>query len=517
MKNKVYKYHLTILVLLTFSFSNSQVIDFTKEEKEWIANHPVIEFGYEPNWEPYEIYKDGKYQGIVGEYVKIIEQKTGIKMKPIPNISWDESLKGLKDGSIKMVPCCAITPKRQEYLDFTEVYINDPLVVVTKKDDRSILEMNDLKNRKVGLPSNYYTAELLQRSYPEAEIIEHRSIQDCLEAISYGRVDAFIENLGVVNYYINHKGFTNIKIAAPTYFKNSGIALAVTKDWTIFRDIAQKVFNSITLKEETAIRQKWLGVELKYGVSWNIILKWSSIVIVLIIIIIGFFVYWNKTLRRNIKLRKKSHHELMKSLVAMKKQNNEKKILLQEIHHRVKNNLQIVSSMMRLQANISQNEAASKILLEAVDRIQTIALIHEKIYQSTDLGNIQLKEYIHSLVKDILLQFKDNSNLEVQINTNNISFQLDQIVPLALILNELITNSVKYAFPDGKENPIIEIELNETKSNTTLRYFDNGIWKENSKSDRFGTSLIEIFTEQLNGNYTLKKSSDGTEYLFNFS
>lgn len=499
----------------SINYSLAQEINFTEEEKKWIADHPVIDFGYEPNWEPYEIYKDGEYQGIVGDYVKIIEEKTGIEMRPIPNITWEESLNGLKDGSIKIVPCCAITENRKKYLDFTKVYINDPLVIVTRKDYDYISELSELKGEKVALPKNYYTAELLIADYPDVKIVEKGGIQECLEELSYGHVDAFIDNLGVVNYYINHKGFTNIKVAAPTYYKDNGIALAVTKDWTIFRDIAQKVFDSLSLKEKTAIRQKWLGTEFSYGVSWSSILKWAVVVAICVIILIAFFLFWNKTLRKNISLRKKAHHELMKSLVEIKKQDNEKKILLQEIHHRVKNNLQVVSSMMRLQANISNNKDASKILLEAVDRIQTIALIHEKIYQSTDLGNVPLNDYIKSLVDDILIQFDNNSKIEVKIETNDICFELDQIVPFALIINELITNSVKYAF-DEVESPKIEIILSKKSKKIKMTYCDNGTWKENPESDNFGTSLIEIFTEQLEGKYILSKAKKGTKYEFEF-
>jgi len=111
---------------------SGQKIEFTQIEKEWISKHPIINFGYEPQWAPYEIYENGEYKGIVGEYVKILERETGIDMNPIPNMTWGKAITGLKKGEINIVPCCAITPERKEFLYFSDTYIEDPMVIVKK-------------------------------------------------------------------------------------------------------------------------------------------------------------------------------------------------------------------------------------------------------------------------------------------------------------------------------------------------------------------------------------------------
>ena len=94
--------------------------------------HPVINFGYEPNWPPYEIYENGVYTGISGDYIKMIELHTDIEMVPIPNITWQETISGLEQGNIKVAALAGITQERKKYINFTDPHIIDPLVIVTQ-------------------------------------------------------------------------------------------------------------------------------------------------------------------------------------------------------------------------------------------------------------------------------------------------------------------------------------------------------------------------------------------------
>jgi len=489
---------------------------FSEEEKAWISEHPVINFGYEPEWAPYEIYEGGEYKGIVGEYVKIIEKETGIDMVPIPDMTWKKALVGLKSGEINIVPCCGVTPKRREFLDFSDIYIEDPMVIVTRKDFKFIGSLEGLNKTAVALPKSYYSTEMIAKDYPLIEIIEYDGVYDCLEALSLGEADAFVGNLGVISYHINNNGFTNLKIAAPTSYKKNGIALAVTKDWSIFKDISNKVFKSISPTKREMIRNEWIAVRYEHGISWTDVVKWVSIGALIVSVWLFFLFYWNKRLRKEIDLRKIKEKELEKLLATIKKQDGEKKILLQEIHHRVKNNLQIITSIMNLQSNIVNDEKSKQVLKDAIDRIKSIALIHDKIYNSKNISDVDANEYILSLANEVVQNFTENKDVKLQIKTDVERLELDILVPLALILNELITNSLKYGLKDLPKGRI-EIDFNQpSEKELKLRYFDSGQWFENPKSDNFGTSLIEIFTEQLEGEFSLEKRKDGTEYLFSF-
>ena len=191
--------------------------------------------------------------------------------------------------------------------------------------------------------------------------------------------------------------------------------------------------------------------------------------------------------------------------------------MLQEVHHRVNNNLQIVSSILRLQSSLLQDKNISTSFSDAVDRIKTIALVHDKIYKSSSVDKVHIIKYIEDLYSDISLQFNIENTPNLTIKDNKIMIYMDSVVPLALILNELFTNSLKYAFKNQPEPKIvIEIDWQQESKSLRLNYKDTGTWQENSDSDHFGTSLIEIFTEQLEGEFELIKEREATQYKFNF-
>lgn len=195
-------------------------------------------------------------------------------------------------------------------------------------------------------------------------------------------------------------------------------------------------------------------------------------------------------------------------------QSNEKTILLQEIHHRVKNNLQVISSLIRLQSREIEDNNSKKLFETSVNRIQAMALIHEKMYQGDDLSKINLEEYLNGLANDIFRSYFDETEIDFNIKSELEIIGNRTIVPLALIFNELITNSLKHAFIGMKKGNIsIEIKLGKQDC-FTLDYRDSGKWKPMVKPTSFGLELIETFTEQLDG--SLSRFSDETGTMFKF-
>lgn len=508
--------HISLLfLLLCLGFSGiSQNIQFTPEEQAWIDAHPTIEFGYESNWEPYEIYKNGTYTGIVGDYISKIESATGIEMVPVENITWEESINRLKKGTLHVIPSCAITPERKDYLEFSEVYITDPLIIATKRDYEFVGNLKELQNKTVVVPKKYYTAEIIKKEFPKINLIYANTVKECLEMVTFGKADAFVGSLGVVSYYINHKGFTNLKIAAPTKYDDIQIAFAVTKDWIIFRDIVQKVLNQISFKERSDIRKNWISVRYEYGFSMKRALR--IFIIFLLVVTIGYFIFfiWNRSLRKQIKLKQKAQDELQYSLKEIQQQDQEKKVLLQEIHHRVKNNLQVIISLLRLQINTNDDPKVVQSLNDAIDRIQAISLIHENVYQTGNLGSISTAEYIQSLAYQIIDNLTDTP-IDIHIDTGKVNLDLKESLPIALIINELITNSIKHGLA-GRNNGKIEIQMRKKENEIEMKYSDNGEWKKPKEKSSLGTILIDSFTEQMEGKYDIEKNRNGTVFHFQF-
>jgi PAS domain S-box-containing protein len=215
---------------------------------------------------------------------------------------------------------------------------------------------------------------------------------------------------------------------------------------------------------------------------------------------------------RDITDRKKSEEQLKSSL-------EEKIVLLREIHHRVNNNLQIISSLFNLQSNYV-DENSKDILVASQSRVKSMAMIHEKLYQSPDLTRINMKDYIESFVSGLFsLYMVETTAIHLQTDLEDIEMGIDTAIPVGLIINELVTNSLKHAFPAGNEGGIIEISFRKEGELLTLKIADNGIGLperrkiETKKS--LGLQLVSNLVNQLDGKMMVS-GENGTQVKVQF-
>jgi two-component sensor histidine kinase len=199
---------------------------------------------------------------------------------------------------------------------------------------------------------------------------------------------------------------------------------------------------------------------------------------------------------------------------------NERETLLKEIHHRVKNNLQVIMSLLSLQTAYINDEEVIRILNQSQYRIGSMAATHEMLYQSGDFAKVEYEAYLNQLTQNLINSIKGkNSNIEYVIEVNNIYFKLDTAIPLGLMINEILTNSLKYAFSKN-EKGIITIRINELNDKRLkLEIGDNG--KGFSPSDRrpksIGLKLIHKLSYQLEGGIVKDNTKKGTNYIIEFS
>lgn len=196
-----------------------------------------------------------------------------------------------------------------------------------------------------------------------------------------------------------------------------------------------------------------------------------------------------------------ANNELEYQNKIIKRKNNENSTLLKEIHHRVKNNLQIIISLLRMQRDQVETEAAKQDFSEAINRIHSMSLIHQKMYQERELSNIQFESYFNDLIESISRSYMlTGLKFKVDFKTDMKHLDLETIVPLGLLLNELITNSIKHAFSPENEN-VISIQMHQFgKDGMVFEYNDSGMWNESTvAASSFGKELIEVLSMQLNG------------------
>ena len=211
--------------------------------------------------------------------------------------------------------------------------------------------------------------------------------------------------------------------------------------------------------------------------------------------------------------------EHKKAEKAIKSSLNDKNILLQEIHHRVKNNMQIISSLLNLQTQYVDDEEAVNVLKESQNRVKSMAIIHENLYQSKDLMHINFVNYIQSLVFNLFYSYSiKETQIKLTLEIEDISLNIETAVPCGLIISELISNSLKYAFPNKMKGEIF-ISLKIQKDEYQLIIKDNGIGlPENINFDEIetlGLLIVNSLTEQIDGKVNIQRNH-GTEYNISF-
>ena len=188
--------------------------------------------------------------------------------------------------------------------------------------------------------------------------------------------------------------------------------------------------------------------------------------------------------------------------------------MLREIHHRVKNNLQVITSLLRLQSNELKDREAIHQFSDMINRVSAMAMIHEKMYQSESLNQIDLKVYLETLVDDLISSYAGNTIILTEIESDIKDIDPKFLVPIALIFNELVSNSIEHAFKNKKAGTI-KISAHRNDQSINVIYADDGQWENPKKESSFGLELIETFTEQLDGNCQ-RTTGNSTQYNFEF-
>jgi PAS domain S-box-containing protein len=217
--------------------------------------------------------------------------------------------------------------------------------------------------------------------------------------------------------------------------------------------------------------------------------------------------------QEDITEKKRADEQIKNSL-------REKEVLLKEIHHRVKNNLQVISSLLNLQSGYIQDARTQDLFLESQNRVRSMALIHEKLYQSPDVARIDFSEYVFSLVSMLFRSYGTNSGaVKLDLQIAALSLNIDTAIPVGLLLNELVSNSLKYAFPSGQAGTI-SIDFRSNKPDEyALVFRDDGIGMPKDfdfeKSPSLGLRLVKILTHQIGGELLFSRSR-GTEFIITF-
>jgi two-component sensor histidine kinase len=224
----------------------------------------------------------------------------------------------------------------------------------------------------------------------------------------------------------------------------------------------------------------------------------------LIIFIALFLYYLYNTKRKTSDILALKNSQISKAL-------DEREVLLKEIHHRVKNNLQVIWSLLRLQGRSLKDKAAIEALTQGQNRVKSMALIHQKLYSTDDLRGVSVQDYFEKLTTELFIAF-GVTHVEHKIETGHIKLDIDTMIPLGLIVNELMTNAIKYAFSE-MDNGLLELLMFEENEKLVVQLKDNGVGMDEEglkSSNSFGWKMIRSLSRELKAEIEISNNQGTT-------
>jgi PAS domain S-box-containing protein len=238
-------------------------ISLSENELKWLREHPVWKVANETDWPPFDFAVDGAPQGFSIDMIKAVAEIVGAELEFINGFTWAELMTKFKAGELDILPALFENEQRRKFMLFTDEYASNPLVLVVHADDRETISMETLKGKKVAVIAGYATTQTLKDKHPEITRVPIKDAATALEAISLGKVDAYIGDLGTISYTTGKNFIPNIRIAGnPGLLKPEqvGIHMGVRKGREVFRDILQKGLNAMRQEDIRKLRKRWIPI-----------------------------------------------------------------------------------------------------------------------------------------------------------------------------------------------------------------------------------------------------------------
>jgi PAS domain S-box-containing protein len=252
------KFFLTALPLLLLCSGNSNAIELSEDERRWLGEHPVVRVAPDPKYAPYEFFdQHDNFLGVSADYIEVLENELNIEFRILHTADWNESLRLIKSDRADVFSTVKDTAERRKFLNFTRPYITTPTVIIVRSNDLNHYDLDKLAGKKVGIISGYATADHLASKYPDIRLTPINDLPSALELLSNGVLDAVVEGLGTISFYIREKKISNLRIAGTTNL-NLKYSMATRKDWPVLAGLIDRVLQNISPAEHLEIQNRWI-------------------------------------------------------------------------------------------------------------------------------------------------------------------------------------------------------------------------------------------------------------------
>ncbi len=249
-----------LFFFLLFISCRLSALTFTEEEQAWIAANPEITLGGDFSWAPYDfLNEEGEHDGISADVLELISEKSGLTITVVPDV-WANTMEKMRAGELMGLSCAAATKPRQEFLLFSKPYVSLSLGIIVQQHRDDIQSMDDLIGFTVAVNKDSYLHTWLTINYPNLDLVLTNSNDESLEAVSFGKADAYIGNIAVATNVIKQRYLSNLRVVAKVPNFTTDTSVAIDKRYPLLHSIIEKSLSAITAAEKQQIIDKWYAV-----------------------------------------------------------------------------------------------------------------------------------------------------------------------------------------------------------------------------------------------------------------
>ena len=465
----------------------------SKEESDYLKNKKEIKFCIDPDWMPFEKIEDNKHIGISADYVDIIESKLNVPITLVQTKSWSESLSKAKERVCDIIPLIVKTDNRDKYLNFTSPYIKLPLVMAGGIEDSFIEDINQYKNKKIGISKDYAFGEILKAKYPHLNFVEVENMKDGFEQIQKGQISGFIENLTTIGFAIQKNYIGQIKIIAKLN-ETLEAGISSRNDEPILNSIFQKALDSINSEKREEIYNKWVYINYQKETNYDSLNKLLFIIIGFILIFILFYRQYllkkmNEELNEKIKIEMKKNEEKTRISIQQSRMASMGE-MLENIAHQWRQPLSTISVAasgieIKKELNILNDEELSDSLKHIKNATQylsnTIDDFRNFFVKDKIPSNINIRNTLNKTI-DLISSTLAKEEITLIRNIQNINFTSYENELIQVLMNIFI--NAKDALANRKSEKLIIVVIKQIEDNLVIKIKDNAGGVDSSIIDK---------------------------------
>jgi len=515
-------------------------LGLTNAERAWLEKHSVIRLASDISWPPFEwVNSEMQYQGIAADYMKLIETKLGIRFEVDKTKPWPEVVAAVKKHELDVFSCVAKNPQREKFVNFTRPYLSFPMVIVTTDEVNYIDGIKGMQSMHVSVVQGYATHDYLVANHPDIKLHLVKTSAEGLQAVSQGKVDAYVDNIATATHIIQTKGLTNLKISGEMPIRYE-LSMAVRKDWPEFVNILQRALDSISDEQRKQIHNKWIGVRYEYGFDYS--LFWKSL-IVFLLIVASLYLY-NRKLSNEVTKRRLAEEKAIEALNEADKANQAKSEFLSVMSHELRTPLTSIKGSLGLLLGgkiVEMPKKAQEMLDVANQNCDRLTFLINDILDTEKLLAGKLTFNNDTVVMGDLIQKATTANqgyadqYGVSFTVENHGCGNDAVVAdenrLMQVFSNLLSNAVKYSPKGGNVRIMMDCTVNKVRVSVIDQgkgippEFRGRIFTRFSQADSsdtrekggtgLGLSIAKDIIERLGGNIGFTSSpGEGATFYF---